>query len=218
MEDGYITKNVARSKRIVVASAKKAKERKALKQEDVKHIISQLSKLTLQERRAMAIYLCTGARRGEMLAMRWEDIDLCANVVHIRRAVTFTGEKHRPVVGSTKSDAGIRDVPLLPQMIEWIAPMNQSGYIVGEDGLLLESQYNRLWDSIRNKLDLGKTTAHFLRHTYGTMLGEAGLGEFVIQDAMGHADSKTTKRYVKTRTEHMAEEVGKVSAALGHEV
>ena len=60
------------------------------------------------------LMLLAGLRRGEALAIQWEDIDMENNVIHVTKAIHF--ESNAAVVSTTKTEAGVRDVPLLPQL------------------------------------------------------------------------------------------------------
>ena len=58
--------------------------------------------------------LYTGLRIGELMALRWEDIDFKENIIHVRRAVSYIG--NNPTVKEPKTDAGIRDIELLDKL------------------------------------------------------------------------------------------------------
>lgn len=90
-EDRYIQSNPAKSRRITIPSTKK-KERQALSPEQLRLIIAQISqKLTdVTERRLMALLLFTGMRRGEVMGLRWEDIDFERRLIAVNRAVSYT--------------------------------------------------------------------------------------------------------------------------------
>ena len=62
----------------------------------------------------LAILLYTGVRRAEMLALRWENIDFESKLIHIRRQITFIN--NRPVEKAARSLAGLREVPMLPEL------------------------------------------------------------------------------------------------------
>ncbi len=58
------------------------------------------------------VMLYAGLRRGEMIALRWDDIDFEANILHVRQAAHI--ENNQPADGKTKSRAGVRDIPMPP--------------------------------------------------------------------------------------------------------
>ena len=104
VEDGHMKFNPTESKRLFMKGSKQKRE--ALRDCDVKEIMDKLFLLEAKDRIPLAILLYTGVRRGEALGLRWENLDWKKGVIHIEQAVTFLN--NQPVLGKTKSDAGIR--------------------------------------------------------------------------------------------------------------
>lgn len=171
---------------------------------------------------AAVIMMFTGMRRGEVLALNLDtDVDFENDVVHVRRAVRFDGSV--PHLSTTKTDAGKRDIPLLPQLktiltgrTGMVLPGDREGGYISETQLSeLVKSYNNLLSTIANdgiqRRWWGKTRkhkailaaggtlppygevnirCHDFRHTYCTMLYEAGIDLKTAQRWMGHADEK----------------------------
>ena len=80
--------------------------------------------------RLVALLIFTGIRRGEALGLQWEDIDFDRKLINIRRSVRFVGNKG--YISPTKSKAGVRLIPLEPQLedILMVLPPD-SKYILG---------------------------------------------------------------------------------------
>lgn len=157
------------------------------------------------------IMLYAGLRKGELLALQWEDIDLDKRVIRVTK--TLTTLKNKSTVKPPKTKAGTRDVPipnvLLPVLIECSRP---SGSVcLNADGLPMnEMGYKRGWDSYMSYLNvcaggrrgtckeiptiwvLERFTAHMLRHTYATMLFDANVDVKSAQKFLGHADIEVT--------------------------
>ena len=95
LRDGWIDKNPATDSRIYNPSQKQVYEREALSMEAVKDIIPSLHALDRMDRLYLALVIFTGMRRGEVLGLRWEDVDLEQNVLHVQRNVTYTNNHHR---------------------------------------------------------------------------------------------------------------------------
>lgn len=137
-------------------------------------------------------YLCyyAGLRRGEALALRYEDVDRAAGVIHITKAVEFVGNS--PKLKEPKTEHGRRDVILLDVLAEAIPKGN--GYIfAGADGQLLTREaYNARWEGYCKSIGQ-KLTAHQLRHGYATLLYEAGVSDKDAQEQMGHARIELTR-------------------------
>ena len=74
------------------------------------------------------LVLMTGLRMGELLGLRWEDIDFHSNMLHIQRTLnrlqkrdlpdTFSGNRTEIVIQEPKTENSIRTIPLLPQLIK----------------------------------------------------------------------------------------------------
>lgn len=58
------------------------------------------------DQRYMALAIFTGMRRGEIIGLRWEDVDLSTNVLHVRRNVTYPKGDNRPCIGTPKTESG----------------------------------------------------------------------------------------------------------------
>lgn len=193
IEDNLASKNPTKSRKLVIPSSKKT-EREALTIDQFKRVNMNLSVLALEERRLMALLMYTGMRRGEVLGLMWEDIDAEKNEIHVRRNVTYA--HNQPHVGTTKSDAGFRVIPLIPILWELLSYSGETGYIFGGEKPFTRMNYNRRWDSIKKKVELYGATAHAFRHTFLTLLSNAGVQPKIIQVIAGHADiSVTMNRY-----------------------
>lgn len=153
---------------------------------------------------AYALMLYAGLRRGEVIALRWCDIDLPGGVLHVRQnAVSIDG---RLQLGAPKSAAGLRDVPLLDPLPEILrarrvaalragcagaeCPVivsSASGGMVTPSGL--QSGLRRMQRAVPA---LEGVTLHALRHTYATRLQEQGLNIKSLQYVLGHSSSRLT--------------------------
>ncbi len=133
----------------------------------------------------------TGMRRGEALGLRWEDIDVANNLIHICRSVTHP-VGNQPIVGTTKTDNGTRDIPLDPYLLEVLKPMKKNGYIIGDKKPYTMTKFNTTWNRIKKKIDLHGATPHVLRHSYLTYLHAAGASDKTLQTIAGHSQISTT--------------------------
>lgn len=189
IEDGLIKVNPTKSKKLVIPSEKKT-ERDALSVDQFKDILSHLDVLTLADRRLMALLMFTGMRRGEALGLRWQDIDFVEKVLHVTQNVTYA--ENQPHIGDTKTYAGKRVIPLLSILIALLDHQGETGYIVGGDAPISHTQYIRTWNRIKKAIDLHGASAHIFRHTFLTLLSNAGVSPKTIQVIAGHADISTT--------------------------
>ena len=211
--DKLISDNPATDSRLIIPSDR-CEEREALGNEEMRDIISNLVKLSEQDRLFLALLIFTGARRGEILGLQWQDIDLAANEIHIRRNATYAN--NQATVGTPKTKSGFRDIPLFPDLLTYLLPVKESGYVIGgNDNPISLIAFRRMWERIEKTIDLHGATPHVFRHTMGTLLNDVGADVKTIQSVLGQRDFKTTAdRYVHSRNERKQEAALKVSCLL----
>lgn len=196
-EDGLIDMNPAKSRRIVIPTDKQ-ETREAIPLEVVRTAIQKSAQLDVKSKRLLLLLITTGGRRGEVLGLQWQDIDTDNNVIHIRRNVTHASGNH-PVVGTTKTKAGVRDVPYEPAIRSVIDPTGQRPDAFILDGAepaqpMTMTMYNNTWHRILKAIpELKPYSAHSFRHTYTTLLSEyTDATPKTIQAMAGHKDIRTT--------------------------
>lgn len=137
--------------------------------------------------------LMTGLRRGEALALTYDDIDFKNKTVSVSKSVYH--QSNRPCIKEPKTAAGNRTA-ILPDCLLNIFPKRNKGqkYLFTKDGGLMRSdQYQKLWKKYQEETGLHNVTAHMLRHTYTTMLHEAGVDVKDAQILLGHSDVNVTQ-------------------------
>lgn len=212
--DGHIKENPATDKRIVIPSKKKT-VRKALELDEMREILLSLSKLEEMDKRYMMLLLFTGMRRGEVLGLKWEDVDLKKNVFHIERSITYPKGKNGYEIGKPKTESGLRDVPISQELMNCLQPLGAHGYIIGGETPITLSIHRRMMERIRRTIDLHGASPHIFRHSYATLLNDAGASVKTIQAIIGHSDVQTTiNRYVHSRDEKKQEAVRSVNEML----
>ena len=199
-ENVRLPRNPARSKHVRINySETDSIVREALPSEVIFQIISDISALPLTQRRLMALLLFTGMRRGEVLGLRWEDIDLDKGFIEVRRNATYP--HNQATVTTPKTVNGFRSLPIYAQLLDLLAPIKVKGYVVG--GLktpISLTSYRWMFEKIRKAVNLHDATAHVFRHSYLTMMDEAGVDPKTLQYIAGHGNySFTMNRYVHGR-------------------
>ena len=138
--------------------------------------------------------LGTGLRRGELLNLRWGDLDLLAGSVHVRNRDGFT----------TKSGQE-RVVPLAGAALAVVREL--AGARVGEDpsahvftgvggGPVNPDYLSKRFSHYRRLAGLpGQLHFHSLRHTYASRLVQSGASVYKVQALLGHSNVKTTQQY-----------------------
>lgn len=156
-------------------------------------IIEHIPTLTqARDRRFLALLVYTGMRREEVLGLRWSDIE--ANSVtpklHVRQTITFKG--NTPIVGDTKTSSGVRDIPIHPDLLQWLTvePENQE-YVVQDS--ITQQIVKRMWARIAKEINVYGATPHCFRHSFTTMCRRSGMDEKVMQKIGGWSDIATMR-------------------------
>lgn len=139
---------------------------------------------------AFLIYY-TGCRRGEALALRYEDIDREAKTIRINKSVYDVGST--PHIKEPKTEAGDRVVPLLSALADAL-PNRKRGYIFSDDGgktPLSSSKTTKLYKKYCAATGV-TTTPHEIRHGYASALHASGVDAKTAQTLLGHAQLSTT--------------------------
>lgn len=203
-EDGLIKKAPTESKRISIPS-KIRYERTALSISQFKDILANADLLKKKDQQLLLLLMLTGMRRGEVLGLRWEDIDVEKQIIHIQRNVTHANG-NQPIIGTPKSKSGVRIIPLDPFLLDRLAPIQGKGFILGNTSPYTMTQYNNAWKRINAKIDLYGATAHVFRHSYLTYLAGEGTDLKTLQSIAGHSTvTLTLNQYVHTQTEKITE-------------
>ena len=186
ISDGIITRNPCESADIDIPSDK-VTEREALPLEQFKDILANMPKLAPQDRRYLALIMYTGMRRGEALGLRWEDIDMDAKYLSIRRNVIHP-QQNTPIITTPKTKAGRRSIPMDEYLIEALKPFGTEGYVVGGESPLTLSAFRAMNVRINAAIDMHGATAHTLRHSYLTYAVGETTDFKTVQGISGHAD------------------------------
>lgn len=204
--------------------------RRALTKEEQGWILNTPHKMQL----AAMIMMYAGLRRGELLALTWQDINLADRTITINKAVEFRkGIPH--IKGSTKTNSGMRVVSIPEILAVYLSDQPKSSLLVFPSTtgqIISESSWRVMWDDYLKEIDkrfgspkVGKSsiltishfTAHWLRHTYATMLYMAGVDVLTAKDLLGHSDIKTTLGiYTHLDTKFKIRSVDKLNDYLGN--
>ncbi len=180
-----------------------AEEVHPLSREEAKRLLETSS---VSKDRLAALYvvaLHTGLRQGELLALRWEDLDLEARKLQVRRTVTRDGGKL--TVGPTKTNKGQRTVKLTKDAVEalrghltrQLEEMDGLGDYFQENGLVFctgkgtlinpTNLRKRSFAPLLVRAGLPHMTFHQLRHTAATILLLKNVNPKIVSEMLGHA-------------------------------
>jgi integrase len=169
-----------------------------------------------QDAELVRVAAYTGLRRGELVALRWRDVDFERRKLVVCRAVSGGVE-----TSSTKSRRA-REVPLADQAAGALARLSQRGDFTSADDYIFCNRLGRRLDgsALRRRVERARHAAglrplrfHDLRHTYGSLLVAGGVDLASVKAAMGHSRITTTERYLHARS--ASELADRFTRALG---
>jgi integrase len=141
----------------------------------------------------------TGLRQGELIGLRWRDVDFEARRVRVVSPYV-RGEFNDP-----KSEDSGRSVPMAKRVAEALAERRDRSLYAADSDLVFghpetgrpldRSKLVRRFKSALRQAEVRRITFHELRHTFGTRMAGSGVPLRTIQHWMGHADAKTTQIY-----------------------
>jgi integrase len=158
-----------------------------------------LAALPAADRALWATALYAGLRRGELMGLRWRDVDLARGVLHVERA----WDPNEHVMVAPKSRAGERNVPIPAAVRAFLAPRKLASatdpelLVFGVGGrpfsaTSVTERAHRLWRAA----GLEPIGLHGCRHTFASLMIAAGVNAKALSTFMGHANiSITLDRY-----------------------
>lgn len=173
--------------------------------------------------------LQTGLRTGELVGLKWTDVDFENKTVKIQRSMEYRHSAGEWRVGEPKSKSGYRTIPLTDEAIRIliaqqeknkkikIIPMEWTEYIFlcrkGEP--VKNSTYDTALFKICEKAGIKKFSMHVLRHTFATRCIEGGMMPKTLQKILGHSNIGITMNlYVHITEEEKQKEIDMVACAL----
>lgn len=171
----------------------------------------------------------TGLRTGELVGLKWEDIDFEKRTLTVSRSLEYRHSVGEWREGPPKSKSGYRVIPLTDEAIsilkmqQWKVLRFKIIDIEWRDRVFLcrkgtpvkNSTYDSSLYEICKKAGIPKISMHILRHTFATRCIEAGMMPKTLQTLLGHSNiSITMNLYVHTTADQKKLEMEKVSQAL----
>ena len=144
---------------------------------------------------AIRLLMLTGCRLGEIVTLRWEDVDLEAGELGLRDAKTGARQV-------ALSPAALRVLSTIPRVADnsWVIAGRKPGTRLGN--------LNASWLVVRARAGLKDVRLHDLRHSFASRALALGESLSMIGKLLGHRKAQTTARYA-----HLAQDSVKASAA-----
>lgn len=165
--------------------------------------------------------LYTGLRLGEVLALKWQNIDTKNKIIYIDRTVGTISHNHKTLTieSSPKTQSSIREIPISKQLQVLLKRLKQdskSEYVIASytNKQVNPRAYQKSFETLLKKLHIKHYSFHSLRHTFATRLLESGVDIKTISELLGHSSPTITlNRYVHTNLPNKRKAVGKISLA-----
>lgn len=197
LKNGLVARNVSKATKL---PRLKKREIRALTPEEQERFLEVLEQDRIGA--AFKVLLGTGLRRGELLGLTWQDVDLEDGTIRVRRQLTPV--KGGPIFQEPKTEKARRIIPLPRDVVAALkahrAKQAQEKLLAGvayqDSGLVFATEigtrinprnFNRKFYELRKKAGLEDVNLHALRHTFATRSLELGEDLKVVQELLGHA-------------------------------
>ena len=235
VDDGLIVRNVANR----VKLPKTTKPQITVLTQEQQNAFVEQAKVTYMG--VVYIFdLCTGMRLGELLGLKWQDIDFEQNQLHIKRIIRKVKDPDNPEehwhleFGTPKTPTSERIIPLNETAIKVLADVweqqeknkEKANTAYEDNDLVFCTQLGRPLDpnnirrtcySICAKIGVSNIHPHCLRHTFATRGAENNVDVRVMQKFLGHATIKeTADTYTHVLNDLKQSEILKLDKAVNY--
>ena len=173
--------------------------------------------------------LQTGLRTGEMIGLKWSDIDFKNRTMKIERTMEYRYKVGEWRIGPPKSQSGYRTVPLTEEAVRILENQRKKNHSLKripmewKDFVFLcrkgtpvkNSTYDTGLFKYCDRADIPRFSMHVLRHTFATRCIEAGMKPKTLQKILGHSNIGITMNlYVHITEDEKHREIDLVADAL----
>lgn len=206
---------------------KPSQKKKALTIEEQKKFLKQAKGQSYENQ--YKFILQTGLRTGELVGLRWEDVDFENKTVKIQRSMEYRYSVGAWRTGEPKSKSGYRTIPLTDEAIRILLAQKEKNskikfiseewseyiFLCRKGEPVKNSTYDTALFKICEKAGINKFSMHVLRHTFATRCIEGGMMPKTLQKILGHSNIGITMNlYVHITDEEKQKEINMVACAL----
>lgn len=198
VEWNYLRENVAKNVAIPKNYNKQKKEQEIYNNEEIKKMFEALQAEPEPFKTMVYISFYTGARRGEVLALRWKDIDFDKNIIHIvqNKIRKVDGTKIKETKNK-RSRSFVAPQVLITKIKEIYNNQNKEELLFN----YYPATYTRMWQDFIKRNNLKYITLHDLRHTNGSILASKGVDIVTIAKRLGHLPATASAYYLHAVSE-----------------
>jgi integrase len=173
--------------------------------------------------------LQTGLRTGEMVGLKWSDVDLENRTLTVNRTMEYRHSTKEWRTGEPKSKAGYRTIPLTDEAVEILKLQKKKNhsfslipiewaefiFLCKKGTPVKNSTYDTMLFKLCDKAGIPRFSMHVLRHTFATRCIEAGMKPKTLQAILGHSNIGITMNlYVHTTEDQKHKEIDQIAEAL----
>lgn len=222
-EEGYIIKNPCRNLSLPGAREKGKKKIVTFSAEERATLLSYMRDSKYCYDTVIELAFATGMRQGELLGLRWEDVDLLARTITVSRSTAVvvhinkegTRDRYREV-WDTKTENSNRVIPLLPSTAKMLEthrvkqrdyfesigkPQPEYVFTTETGALIDQTSFGKSYTRLLRRANIPHRKFHAIRHTFATEAIRKGVDVKDLAMLLGHSDVSTTYIYVQPNEE-----------------
>lgn len=198
-----IVKNVVFHKKL---NNLEVRENKPFCLEEMRYLFTLAEKYPKFFSNYLKIAFFTGMRVGEILALKWENIDLKNSIIKVEGTIGLKGEIGTPKTKSSKREVDV--LPLLKQTLEEMEAQKQGKFIFVGDLINLGHKIRLLWAKLLKEAGFEYRKLYITRHTFASIMLNAGEEPLWVSSQLGHKNLAITyavyTKYMKNQKKQRA--------------
>lgn len=217
LEKAYMLRMLPENPNRFTTIPKKNKyEAKVMTMESVEKLVREAKREELYPIVITTVY--TGMRKGEVMALKWENVDFEGRKVHVKNSLCRVesdqlDEKGRHVthyeILEPKTKKSVRTIPIMDQVYDALKEQQRrqaldkekygakyfdQGFVFADPigRHLAQRDFNKEYKELLEKYDVERIRFHDLRHTFATLLIESDVSMKLVQELLGHSNITTS--------------------------